>query len=428
MRSLVLISLVLPVFCELLSIQLVTRHGDRAPQFQMPLDPTNWTDIFDLTGIGMNQHYQLGRALHQHYSDLLPLHYHTRDIYVRASGCERALVSAVSQLQGIFPPGSGPDIEGTTTPALPNNVQPVPIMTTDSSAEYLLRAFDLCPRALALMDELLFKTPEFQSYWASQAAFIDRLSALTGMPNLHVPRNFLAVADTLAVEKSRGFPWPAGIDEAMYNQTQAMWAPLFVATFPRNDRFTRVSMGLFIRELLSNFKADVAHTADARKYRLYSAHDSTVLAYLAAINHTMIICRHPPKGDNHIIGHGINHTMIICRHPPKGDNHIIGHGINHTMITGPPYAANVLSSADADPPSLGAFAAGDDWLTAVCGVAIPGATPFSLWTILALAGCALLLCCCLALLCCCLRYRNQAKRAGAAGYEAVASTPSPIQG
>ncbi|KAJ4458302.1 hypothetical protein PAPYR_5981 [Paratrimastix pyriformis] len=275
----------------------------------------------------------------------------------------------------------------------------------------------------------------------------------------------------------------------MYNQTQAIAGPLFVATFPRNDRFTRVSMGLFIRELLSNFKADVAHTADARKYRLYSAHDSTVMAYLAAVNHTLpglgmtylAAVNHTlpgllwlvstfPQGDSRAmwIWGRQNGGMETGRHPPgviaaswrdtntfltasgqgvrvylPGDSHIMvtrpalrgqrdfaapihGPTIDHPVLLNHPGCSGNECSLSQFTASLGALAAGDDWLTAVCGVAIPGAAPFSLWTILALAGCAVALVCCVALVICCLRYRRLAKAAGN-GYQAVVASPSPVQ-
>jgi len=98
------------------------RHGARTTFYHpnLNLEPTAKYGPGILTPNGMRLHYELGVQIRQQYPELFgpsapPLT--QRDVQVMASPVARTQWSALSQLQGIFPPGSGNQI---TAPEQPN--------------------------------------------------------------------------------------------------------------------------------------------------------------------------------------------------------------------------------------------------------------------------------------------------------------------
>ncbi|KAJ4459051.1 putative histidine-type phosphatase [Paratrimastix pyriformis] len=402
---------------------MLARHGDREPQLQMPLDPTNWTALGELTPIGMNQHYNLGREVVGRYGEIIPRHFSDREIYIRSTNYNRALMSAYSQLQGIFPPGSGPSIEGTTTPALPDSVQvrpqqqrlicftagscpqPVPIVTVPIAAEYLLRPFEICPSALGLLQGLVFERAPFASMWAAQQPLCRTLEGLTGLgPGaLADPFTLTMVADTFRVARAKGRPLPAGVTDDIYNRTVTLGEAVFVACMPLEPRWFQLAMGPFADEvpaptlpphlypplvassrarhilwpsrflclpLLSNMEADLAGSAARRRYRLYSAHDDTIMAYMAAVGQPLT--EWLPYAANvvwELHGPDTNHSEAFVRilYNP-GPSLAAPRPVPHRGCAGNECTLTQFHQA------LRAIAAGPGWLGDLCGVeGAPGA-------------------------------------------------------
>jgi lysosomal acid phosphatase len=57
-----------------------------------------------LKQLGKYQHYELGQWLRHRYSGFLPEAYSREDIYVRSTDVDRTLMSAASNLAGLYPP------------------------------------------------------------------------------------------------------------------------------------------------------------------------------------------------------------------------------------------------------------------------------------------------------------------------------------
>ncbi len=137
------------------------RHGARSPSLST-VDPT-WLDHDELTEVGQRQHYILGKVLAETYPHLLA-EYDASKLYVRSTNFNRTIMSALSQLSGIFE-GKGPiltDAEVTgmdgilppfsdsaliqkqvdkltdTKAALPFQLQAIPIHSVDINNDVLL--------------------------------------------------------------------------------------------------------------------------------------------------------------------------------------------------------------------------------------------------------------------------------------------------
>lgn len=52
----------------------------------------------------MDQQYELGKWLRIRYSDFLSVKYSPHDVYVRSTDVDRTIISALSNLSGMYPP------------------------------------------------------------------------------------------------------------------------------------------------------------------------------------------------------------------------------------------------------------------------------------------------------------------------------------
>ena len=120
------------------------RHGDRTPIALYPTDPHKdypWPGgMGQLTTRGMRRHLELGRWLRQRYTDWLSPTYNRAEVVVRSTDVDRTLMSALSNLAGLFPP-QGDQVwdEGLAW-------QPIPVHTVPQDEDYLLSSHAHCPR------------------------------------------------------------------------------------------------------------------------------------------------------------------------------------------------------------------------------------------------------------------------------------------
>ncbi len=92
----------------------IFRHGARAPQGGVvngiDMLGEQWNSPGELTEVGMRMHFLLGTRNRAKYGSFLGNSYDTNLIYVRSSDFNRTMMSVQSQLQGWFPPGTGPSL------------------------------------------------------------------------------------------------------------------------------------------------------------------------------------------------------------------------------------------------------------------------------------------------------------------------------
>ena len=156
------------------------RHGARGPN-DVTWNPEKWGngfDIHDLTEVGMRQTYILGREMRKRYverENLLSKKYKNKELYVRSTASSRALQSASSHLYGLYPLGTGLEIDQNypldiAVPpyqnltldiphmgydALPRKFQPIEIHSLDQDKDMLLNYGNICPTFKILRDQQL---------------------------------------------------------------------------------------------------------------------------------------------------------------------------------------------------------------------------------------------------------------------------------
>ncbi|EGT34981.1 hypothetical protein CAEBREN_15962 [Caenorhabditis brenneri] len=172
----------------------VWRHGNRAAFEELyPIFEANWTfgggGLGELTPLGMSQMNDLGRMFRRIYVEeqqFLSQKYVAKEIYVASTNSNRTIISAMSLLYGLFPPGAW-NLPGVDYPINPN-WQPgftfVPIHPDDHTT-----CVAGLPCSCARFNELQEKgaeLPEVQTTMAKMLAMNSRIAVLyniTADPN-----------------------------------------------------------------------------------------------------------------------------------------------------------------------------------------------------------------------------------------------------
>lgn len=82
-----------------------------------------------LTITGIEEHYRLGKYLRTRYGSILSPNYTASEIYVRSTDYDRTLMSAQSNLAGLY------QLYNVSDDKIP--IQPIPIHTEDTSHDFV---------------------------------------------------------------------------------------------------------------------------------------------------------------------------------------------------------------------------------------------------------------------------------------------------
>nr|DBA24882.1 TPA: hypothetical protein GDO54_012479 [Pyxicephalus adspersus] len=131
---------------------VVFRHGDRSPVQSYPNDKykeDSWPDGFgQLTQLGINQQFELGKYLRKRYTGFLNETYTAQEVFVRSTDVDRTLMSVQANLAGLFPP-TGRQLWNPSIPW-----QPIPVHTIPYANDYMLHiTTKTCPRFDQLVNE-----------------------------------------------------------------------------------------------------------------------------------------------------------------------------------------------------------------------------------------------------------------------------------
>uniref|UniRef100_H2ZM93 acid phosphatase n=1 Tax=Ciona savignyi TaxID=51511 RepID=H2ZM93_CIOSA len=272
---------------ELIFANLLRRHGARSAIHSFKTDPYNNQSIWpqgrgQLTQIGMHQHFDLGRYLKQRYIGLLSPQYNRSEIYIRSTDYDRTLMSAQSNMAGLFPPEGRQQWNGSST-----NWQPIPIHTVPRNMDSLLAApIESCPKLNKLRSDILAST-EFAKLQKKYAPFLNNISKWSGCDNVDI-RSSWNIQDTLITEKTQGYKLPDwATDEVLKTLDEIAGLDIHVMYSGVNSEYrvdiARVVTGNLMKQIVENMNKRITEE-DNFKVVAYSAHDTTVGSLLVALD------------------------------------------------------------------------------------------------------------------------------------------------
>uniref|UniRef100_A0A1Q3F398 acid phosphatase n=1 Tax=Culex tarsalis TaxID=7177 RepID=A0A1Q3F398_CULTA len=274
---------------KLLFAHVLFRHGDRTPIDPYPndpwKDPVHWTAGWgQLTNAGKHRHLELGRWLRKRYDSLLKPTYSNNDLYVRSTDVDRTLMSAESNLAGLYPP-VGPDQWDAAIAW-----QPIPVHTVPEELDEVLAAKKSCP-AFEMELKKYKHTDEFQAYNKSLEPLYEYVTAHAGR-KIDSPTSAQNIYSCLHIEDLNNFTLPAWTAKVYPEPLRSISAKSF-ATKTNTALLARLKMGPLIKEMLERFRAKANRKLKLdRSVWIYSAHDTTVASLLNGLR--MFELHNPP--------------------------------------------------------------------------------------------------------------------------------------
>uniref|UniRef100_A0A1I7RZN0 Acid phosphatase n=1 Tax=Bursaphelenchus xylophilus TaxID=6326 RepID=A0A1I7RZN0_BURXY len=267
---------------QLVSVQSIFRHGDRAPSKPYPNNPhgpEHWPNGWSqLTKVGAAQTQDLGRYYRLRYVDQLSLLNSTNlltEVRMRSTSKKRAIESADNVMLGLM----GTQIEQTNMD-----------IHHDYKQDLLLKPNSVdCPRYDQILDADNNKL--FALYNSTFATTFEQLSKWTGMPV--DMSNIDKVFDSLFREAVHGLDLPVWAMETVYDPINRRFITIYelVLELKRVQRLgefnsaekSKLRSGFLLGQIMEFMKNNTNGKANP-KLMLYSSHDATLTSLLYSIN------------------------------------------------------------------------------------------------------------------------------------------------
>ncbi|XP_040265129.1 lysosomal acid phosphatase [Bufo bufo] len=268
---------------QLRFVTVVYRHGDRSPVRAYPTDvhqESAWPQGFgQLTQIGMKQQWDLGQALRARYKGFLNESYDKHEIYVRSTDVDRTLMSAESNLAGLYPP-AGSQIFN------PNiSWQPIPVHTVPDSEERLLKFPILpCPKYLKLQEETR-RSPEYVNKTRDNKEFLHMVANKTGLKDCSL-ESVWTISDILFCESKHNLSLPSWATTEVLERLSDLkdFSFRFLFGITEQEQKARLQGGVLVAQILKNITAAAQNASNSLKFIAYSTHDTTLGALQMALD------------------------------------------------------------------------------------------------------------------------------------------------
>ncbi|XP_069814439.1 prostatic acid phosphatase [Dendropsophus ebraccatus] len=267
-------------------VVMVFRHGDRSPIKTFPKDKyqeDSWPDGFgQLTELGIEQHYELGKYLRKRYSEFLNETYSRHEVYVRSTDVDRTLMSAQANLAGLYPPVDR-QIWNKNIPW-----RPIPVHTVPLSEDHLLSIpLKNCPRYNKLQSET-YASQEYDNLVNPYKDFIHSLQNDTGYSSkeLNEAYKWSIIYDTLHCEQLHNYTLPdwanKDVMEKLLQLSNIGLATLY-GVYKHHEK-SRLLGGVLVSSILKNITYAATTPSSNQKLIMYSGHDTTIAALQMALN------------------------------------------------------------------------------------------------------------------------------------------------
>ncbi|XP_037029743.1 prostatic acid phosphatase-like [Bradysia coprophila] len=266
---------------KLIFVHVLFRHGDRTPIDPYPNDPwgnrTFWPVGWgQLTNLGKQQHYNLGKWLRNRYDNLISDKYSKDTVFIRSTDVDRTLMSAEADLAGLFPPTK----DQLWNPSIP--WQPIPVHTMPENMDELLAAKKSCPA----YDYALKKYKKSEDFVRLNKRFQGLYEYLTEHSGKKVdsPTGVNNLYNNLFIEDLYNMSLPEWTKKVYPGGDMQWLAARSFATNTYTPKLARLKVGFLIKEMFQRFSnKSVSLSNPKQSVWIYSAHDTTVANLLNAL-------------------------------------------------------------------------------------------------------------------------------------------------
>ncbi|KAK2727676.1 prostatic acid phosphatase-like [Artemia franciscana] len=262
-------------------VHILFRHGDRTPINPYPndpyKDPVYWPMGWgQLTNEGKRRHYRLGQFLRERYSNFLNSSYNLDEIVVRSTDVDRTLMSAESNLAGLYLP-IGDQIWANLT------WQPIPVHTIPVSQDFLLSPESFCPRYNQMLIEL-DNLPEIKRFNEEHMELYRYLTEQSGK-QVNNARDAEYIYDTLFIETRFNLTLPNWTD-SVYPEPLKEVSDFSFGMKAYTNEMKKIRGGPLVREIREHIKMKIQGKLFPKKRRffMYSAHDVTIAMFLQSLD------------------------------------------------------------------------------------------------------------------------------------------------
>ena len=281
----------------------IFRHGIRTPE--TPKYDSSWDDYGygELTPAGMRQQYMLGAILKETYPDLL-IPYKPSKIYVQATQENRTIVSALSQLYGIYngigpnltddypvdlavPPYNHTEVQAivnnlvNTSAAIPDSYYPIPVHSLPRASDIFLQSYLNCPSANAYYYQQM-NDSTVQAVYAELNDTIANLTAL-GL-DIEDEDDFDDLGDTVLGDYYNQVPLPGNISATSQEFKDLIFFTQWYEIYPTlgMDIQKKLFAGPFLHHVLDFFNQNRNNTL-ALDFAFFAAKETMMSSLLSAL-------------------------------------------------------------------------------------------------------------------------------------------------
>ncbi|XP_068632862.1 prostatic acid phosphatase isoform X2 [Battus philenor] len=260
---------------------VIYRHGERTPIDPYPTDPYRneslWPVRFgELTNIGKQQHYKLGKWLRARYSNLISNEFDPKEIYVRSTDVDRTLMSAQANLAGMYPP-KGEAVWN-------NNLlwQPIPIHTKPEKDDEVLAMKKSCI-AYNKEKQQYKQSKKYKERLSKYQNLMDYLTVYTGI-KIKDYEDMEDVYSNLYIETLYNFTLP-NWTQSIFPQKLKEPSCYSFTTSTATPLMARLMVGPLLKDIVNKMLLSISNSpSQALKMSIYSGHDFTISNILSAMD------------------------------------------------------------------------------------------------------------------------------------------------
>uniref|UniRef100_A0A0N5CI36 2-phosphoxylose phosphatase 1 n=1 Tax=Strongyloides papillosus TaxID=174720 RepID=A0A0N5CI36_STREA len=275
---------------KLILVQVIFRHGERAPLLTYPNDPYKDYDwgvpLGNLTKHGIQQQVELGANLRERYmikKQFLSKKYRSNEIIARSTKRNRTIESAQANLRGFY------QLE---------NISHIPIITTFFQIPKPWEGGRSCPKYVNLITSK--KASYEDTFYNNNKEFIEFLKNVTGIQRM-LMSDVADLYDTLEVQKLLKCKLPRFLKKRQYYKLKHLVKQIYrlqdglpAFNFPEDILLMRLNEGPLLKNIIDNFDLKLKiykkpksvgglnykylhpKLEEKTKYVSYSAHDYTI--------------------------------------------------------------------------------------------------------------------------------------------------------